>query len=187
VDVLDVGTGPGQIAMDLARLGHRVTGIDIVPEMVDRARSESAGASNPPVFRRGDATEPPFPAGSFDAVVARHLLWTLPEPERALRNWRRLLRPGGRVAVAIWVPPTRPDRGAGRPSAAGPYSAGTVAALPLAGKNSPGPSSAALTGVGFDHVTAREITALHELERRSAEESGDLGPVGRQYLLTGFR
>jgi SAM-dependent methyltransferase len=174
VDVLDVGTGPGQIAMDLARLGHRVTGIDIVPEMVDRARSESAGASNPPVFRRGDATEPPFPAGSFDAVVARHLLWTLPEPERALRNWRRLLRPGGRVAVAIWVPPTRPDRGAGRPSAAGPYSAGTVAALPL-------------TGVGFDHVTAREITALHELERRSAEESGDLGPVGRQYLLTGFR
>jgi SAM-dependent methyltransferase len=48
----------------------------------------------------GDASDPPARAGrSFDVILARHLLWTLPDPQGALRRWVSLLRPGGRLVL----------------------------------------------------------------------------------------
>ena len=61
-------------------------------------------ASDSIEFRIGDAENPPFDKGKFDAVVTRHVLWTLPNPEKALESWRNVLKPGGKVVVidGIW-------------------------------------------------------------------------------------
>ena len=98
-DVLDVGTGTGFLALEFARRGHRVTGIDLAPEMIARAREKAAALGLDVCFLEGDAEAPALPNDSFDLVISRHLLWTLPHPDRALAAWVRLVRPGGRVVV----------------------------------------------------------------------------------------
>lgn len=98
-DALDVGCGTGFLALELAARGHRASGIDFAPAMLAEARAKAAAQGLSIRFEEGDAEAPPFPAGSFDLVVSRHLLWTLPHPEAALAAWVRLLRPGGRIAV----------------------------------------------------------------------------------------
>ncbi|MGI8927387.1 MAG: class I SAM-dependent methyltransferase [Tepidiformaceae bacterium] len=99
-DVLDVGTGTGFAARIAAGLGHRVTGIDLAEGMLGAARSAARSQGVDVDFREGDAVAPPFADASFDAVVSRHLLWTLREPTKAFENWGRLLRAGGR-AIAV--------------------------------------------------------------------------------------
>ncbi|GAA2143522.1 class I SAM-dependent methyltransferase [Kitasatospora kazusensis] len=99
LDVLDVGCGTGSLSLLLARSGHRVTGVDLAPEMVRRARAKLAEANRPARFLVGDAASPPTGGERFDVLLARHLLWTLPEPEAALREWIGRLRPGGRLVL----------------------------------------------------------------------------------------
>jgi SAM-dependent methyltransferase len=97
--VLDVGTGTGFVARIAAELGHRVTAIDLSEGMLDVSSARDRGLAI--TFAVGDAVDPPFPAGSFDVVVSRSVLWTLRQPELAFRNWYELLTPGGRM-VAIY-------------------------------------------------------------------------------------
>lgn len=97
--VLDVGTGTGFIARIAAELGHQVTAIDLSEGMLDASPARDCGLAI--TFAVGDAVDPPFPAGSFDVVISRSLLWTLRQPELAFRNWHKLLSPGGRM-VAIY-------------------------------------------------------------------------------------
>jgi ubiquinone/menaquinone biosynthesis C-methylase UbiE len=103
--ILDVGTGTGFLALLLGELGYPVVGIDIAEGMLAVARQKAVGVRVPPVFRRGDAAALPVEPGESDAVVSRHLLWTLPDPVGALRNWYRALRPGGRLVVidGLWA------------------------------------------------------------------------------------
>ncbi len=70
--------------------------------MVARAREKLAGRDA--VFLLGDAAAPPVGEERYDAVLVRHVLWALPEPRRALRHWRDLLRPGGRLVLVegVW-------------------------------------------------------------------------------------
>ncbi|MFL1380904.1 MULTISPECIES: class I SAM-dependent methyltransferase [unclassified Nocardiopsis] len=98
-DVLDVGCGTGSLSLLAAESGHRVTGIDLAPRMVDRARAKLAAAGLPGRFRRGDAADPPTGEDTFDAVLSRHLVWTLPDPVSALRHWVARLRPGGTLVL----------------------------------------------------------------------------------------
>ena len=179
-DVLDVGTGTGQVAMELWRLGHRVTGIDLAEEMLDLARTKARKAENPPVFTVGDAVTPPFPDASFDAITARYVLWTLREPHRTLSNWRQLLRPGGRIAIVD---------GAWNDTYISTYDQNTMNALTLAGASSAEAYTAAIEGAGFTDVTVRELTELYEIElRHSTETNGvDRPEVHLQYLITAAR
>lgn len=93
--VADLGCGTGSLALLMTNQGHDVTGVDFAPEMIERARAKAPGAH----FEVGDAAQPDLPAGTFDAVVVRHVLWALPDPEAALDRWIELLAPGGRLVL----------------------------------------------------------------------------------------
>lgn len=101
-DVLDLGCGTGSLSLLAAERGHRVTGVDASPAMVERARAKLAGRDAAVLC--GDAAAPPVGEQRFDVVLVRHVLWALPAPDRALRHWRELLRPGGRFVLVegVW-------------------------------------------------------------------------------------
>ena len=98
--VLDLGCGPGTITAGLARRCGQVVGLDRSPEMVDAARDHAAdcGLDNA-TFEVGSAYELPWDDHRFDVVYAHQVLQHLSDPVRALREARRVLRPGGLVAV----------------------------------------------------------------------------------------
>jgi SAM-dependent methyltransferase len=96
-DVLDLGCGTGSLSLLALEAGHRVVGVDLAPSMVAEARAKCVG--RPARFEVGDAADPPLADGRFDVVLARHLLWTLPDPHAALRRWVALTRPGGRLVL----------------------------------------------------------------------------------------
>jgi SAM-dependent methyltransferase len=101
-DVLDVGCGTGSLSLIASERGHRVTGVDLSPRMIDLARAKPAGRDA--VFLVGDAVAPPVDEQRFDVLLGRHVLWALPDPERVLRHWRGLLRPEGRLVLVegVW-------------------------------------------------------------------------------------
>lgn len=101
---LEVGCGPGFLAVELAREvapGGRVVAIDASPEMIAtaRARVGREGLGGLVELSPGEATRLPFPAESFDFVVAVQVYLYVGEIERALAEVARVLRPGGRLVV----------------------------------------------------------------------------------------
>ncbi len=107
--VLDCGAGTGFLSLIAARLGHRVTALDLSPQMLAKltasAKAEGldidvvvAPAHEPPPLSSGVSS-----GEHFDAVMERHLLWTLPDPVAALGAWRQAA-PGGRLIVieSLW-------------------------------------------------------------------------------------
>ncbi|QKW10636.1 class I SAM-dependent methyltransferase [Streptomyces sp. NA04227] len=101
-ELLDLGCGTGSLSLLAAGQGHRITAVDSAPRMVELARAKLTG--HPAEVLVGDAASPPVGDRRFDVVLVRHVLWTLPEPERVLRHWRGLLRPGGRLVLVegVW-------------------------------------------------------------------------------------
>lgn len=95
--VLDVGTGTGFLALMLAQMGYDTIGLDLTEGMLEKARQKVAGNGYRVSFKLGDAENLPFDDASFDAIVCRYLLWTLPDPWRALSGWRRAIKPGGSI------------------------------------------------------------------------------------------
>lgn len=95
LEILDVGTGTGFFAILLARLGHRVEGVDLTPAMLEEAKELACQLGLVISFRQMDAQALAYADESFDVVLSRNLTWTLPEPEKAYAEWHRVLRPGG--------------------------------------------------------------------------------------------
>lgn len=93
--VLDVGCGPGEMAARLTGRGYEVWGLDIAEPMIRYARAR-CGADR---FRVGDAENIPFADNTFDAVICLAVVEYLDADERALREIRRVLKPGGRAVV----------------------------------------------------------------------------------------
>lgn len=98
-DALDLGCGTGSLALLMAKHGHRVTGIDLSPNMAEHARRKLSAAGLNAHVLVGDAADPPPLGHSVDVILARHLLWTLPDPTAALQRWTALSRPGGRLVL----------------------------------------------------------------------------------------
>ena len=95
--VLDAGAGTGFLSLLLARQGYQVTAVDLSERMLAALRSKAGGLGLEVRTVHADAAQPP--AGeNFDAVVERHLLWTLPEPGAALAAWRAAA-PAGRLVL----------------------------------------------------------------------------------------
>jgi 2-polyprenyl-3-methyl-5-hydroxy-6-metoxy-1,4-benzoquinol methylase len=98
-DVADLGCGTGSLAVLLAHDGYRLTGLDASAAMVGAARAKAAAAGVEIVFRQNDAAAPELSERAFDVVLARHVLWMLPDPADVLRRWTALLRSGGRLVL----------------------------------------------------------------------------------------
>ena len=103
-DVLDVATGSGNTAIAAARRFTNVVGIDFVPALLDRARERTAVEGLKIDYREGDAEELPLPDASFDVVLSTFGVMFAPDHARAAAEMLRVLRPGGRIGMANWVP-----------------------------------------------------------------------------------
>lgn len=99
LEILDCGTGPGFLTISLGERGHHVTGIDISENMIEKAAENVRNAKvNAELFVM-DCQETDFPDERFDMVVSRALTWTLSDPPKAYREWKRLLKKGGRLII----------------------------------------------------------------------------------------
>jgi len=111
-DVLDVACGTGDLTLAFYRAGaRRVVGLDFADRMLDLARTKAArrvGRADPGrmlIFEQGDAMALPHPDGSFDVVSIAFGLRNVEDPATALREFRRVLRPGGRLVVLEFSTP----------------------------------------------------------------------------------
>ncbi|WP_433796122.1 class I SAM-dependent methyltransferase [Actinoplanes sp. CA-252034] len=102
--LLDVGTGIGTVAALACARGARVTAVDAEPSMVQAARHRVPAAEVHEAILPGL----PFADGAFDAVVANFVINHVGDPVAAVRELRRVTRPGGRVAITIWPYPQPP-------------------------------------------------------------------------------
>jgi demethylmenaquinone methyltransferase / 2-methoxy-6-polyprenyl-1,4-benzoquinol methylase len=176
-DVLDSCCGTGDLAIEDARLGGRVTGLDFSEPMLERARRKAPELE----WVRGDALALPFADESFDAATVGFGIRNVADLEAGLRELARVLRPGGRLGV---LEITRP-RGVLRPffrlwfdvlvPLAGKVLPGGAAYtyLPASVRRFPGPAdlARALERAGFTAVSYRllagGIVALHVGERKA--------------------
>lgn len=97
--ILDIGCGTGSLSVVLAGLGHTVTAVDVSPSMISIAKRKAEAHGVQVEFRVMDAAFPQLPGRQYDAIVCRHLLWTLPQPDRVLSRWADLLKPAGRLIL----------------------------------------------------------------------------------------
>jgi ubiquinone/menaquinone biosynthesis C-methylase UbiE len=102
--VLDIATGTGNAAIAAARCGCVVTGVDYVPELLERGRSRAAAERLPVEFATGDAERLAYPDASFDAVLSCVGVMFAANQERAAAELVRVCRPGGTIGLASWTP-----------------------------------------------------------------------------------
>ncbi len=101
--VLDVGTGTGVVAITARRLGAKVTGLDLTPALLAKAKESAAVVGLDDIaWHEGDAEALPFADASFDVVLSQFGHMFAPRPEVAMVEMLRVLKPGGIVAFATW-------------------------------------------------------------------------------------
>jgi SAM-dependent methyltransferase len=103
-NVLDVGCGTGVVAITAARIGGRVRGVDLTPELLERARENARIANVEIAFREGDAEALPFDDATFDVVLSQFGHMFAPRPNVAIAEILRVLKRGGTIAFTTWPP-----------------------------------------------------------------------------------
>lgn len=150
--LLDVGCGGGLLLRDALATGAVATGLDHSEEMVRLARERAPGAE----IVRGDALALPFPDAAFTAVAMAVVFFFLAEPVDALRECRRVLGPGGRLAVYTTGPELKGTPAAPEPLASRGHFHDDAALVELAG------------AAGFDAVAVRNDGGGQLLTARNA-------------------
>jgi SAM-dependent methyltransferase len=102
--LLDVGCGTGVVAVTAARLGANVTGLDLTPALLERARENAEIANVAVDWQEGDAEYLPFEDGAFDIVLSQFGHMFAPRPEVVVAEMLRVLKPRGTIAFATWPP-----------------------------------------------------------------------------------
>lgn len=179
--VLELACGTGEVTRLVHDLGHDVTALDFSEAMLAVARAKHAGKPRLR-FLLADAGQTMEPSASYDAILCRHLVWTLTEPETAFADWFRLLRPGGRLLVydGNWAHPSRHGRWAARAlalwdrlspdpnydGALGPRHAAIMRQLPFAEGLTAARLTPMLAETGFVQVTTHSHSAIARAQRR---------------------
>ena len=149
--MLDAGAGTGALSLLAAELGYDVTALDLSEGMLSKARAKAEASGVGVTFVVGPAEEPP--PGPFDAIMERHVVWTMPDPVSVLRAWRDVMAPGGRLVLfeGVWGADTPAQMAKDRAAEAlrkvlgihdhhhAPYPDDVLAQLPLAEMTSPVP------------------------------------------------
>lgn len=102
--VLDVGSGTGVVAITAARLGAKVTGSDLTPELLEQARHNAGIANVEMEWREADVEKLPFADAQYDFVLSQFGHMFAPRPDVAIAEMLRVLRPGGTIAFSTWPP-----------------------------------------------------------------------------------
>ena len=104
--VLDVACGTGITTITACRAGRKVIGIDLTPELLERAKEDAvlAGVTEGIEWKQGDAEDLPFPDNSFDIVLSSLGHMFTPRPEVAAKELIRVTKEGGRIAFTTWPP-----------------------------------------------------------------------------------
>jgi len=177
--LIDICCGTGHLAAAAAARGAEVLGIDFAPTMVEAARASYPALA----FATGDAENLEHPDGSFDLASMAFGLLHLSEPERGLAEVCRVLKPGGRFAFAVWLPP---DQGFDLMRIVGPAvrEHGTRVDLPLAPSPfrfaDPAEAAKALAGAGFGRVETRR----HDCEWLGRDGRDLLAMIDRAFVRT---
>jgi SAM-dependent methyltransferase len=149
--VLDAGAGTGALSLLAAELGFDVTALDLSEGMLSKARAKAEAGGVELTFVIAPAAEPP--PGPFDAVMERHVVWTMPDPVAVLRAWRDVMVPAGRLVLfeGVWGADTLTQQVKDRAAEVlrrvlgvedhhhAPYPEDVLAQLPLARMTSPVP------------------------------------------------
>lgn len=104
MNVLDVACGTGNAALPAARAGASVTGLDLVPELLEGARKKAAAAGVEVEWVEGNAEELPFADGSFDRVFSTFGHMFAPRHRVTADEMARVCRTGGMIAICCWTP-----------------------------------------------------------------------------------
>lgn len=187
LEALDAGCGTGFLSFELAARGHRVTGIDFAPAMLEAARKKAAENGAEVRFEQGDAENLRFAPGSFDLVVSRHVLWTLPHPEAAVTEWVRLLRPGGRLAVIDSQFDPSPLVNPAQNARASAEYAGLEDKLPFLGGRPPADIEALFAANGLVNVGHDPIADLVEAHYQRMQAEGLPPQRRRRYVAWGVK
>ena len=196
VRVLDLGCGSGYVTHLLSDCGYEAIGVDGSEEMINQAKQEnilrrSAGRATAD-FRVGDAHDPAFQEGSFDAITSRYVLWTLLDPQAAINRWVSLLKPGGVIACvdAAWYPKGI-DAGTEVDSVDGPsafvetYTPEFLRNLPMSTTSNGHNFAELFHHAGLKEVTLTPIEGLDELDQRFGLSPGHESTP--QFLFRGIK
>ena len=169
--VLDIACGTGNVTIPLARRGVVATGLDMTPRLLEEARARAAREGLPIRFDEGFAETLPYPDASFDVVVSMFGIMFSPLPETVAAEMSRVLRPGGRLALANW---TQAGFSGKMVSVVGRYlpppPPGTISPL-LWGEEATVRDRLKLS---FDAVETRVVTITWELQRSAADSAAFL-------------
>jgi ubiquinone/menaquinone biosynthesis C-methylase UbiE len=97
--VLEVAPGPGYLAIELAKRGYHVVGLDISASFVQIARAKAGEAGVAAEFRHGNASDMPFDGDTFDFIICCAAFKNFTEPLRAIQEMHRVLKPGGKALI----------------------------------------------------------------------------------------
>lgn len=104
---LDVGTGTGFLAFLLEELGYSSVGIDISEKMMEVGRLKVKARNSSVSFINSPCEETPFSDNEFDAVLNCRLMWTLTDPVKAVKEWKRVVKTGGKIISFMRMMPVR--------------------------------------------------------------------------------
>ena len=99
IRILDIGAGPGFLSVILCEQGYQVTAADYAETMLEEAKQNAGTLAEQICFRREDAMNLSFPEATFDVVLSRNLTWNLPDPQKAYKEWLRVLKQKGLLLI----------------------------------------------------------------------------------------